>query len=401
MKRIINTIFLLCIVTYTKAQVVVKSDFFISKNTLVTVVDDFNVLKKAKVINDGTLSFRSNLINNGLFSFSVNSLSGNLVFEGENQSISGDSLIETFNLLFNNNSTFLEGSIQIENDAVFQKGIVNNRIHGGTIIFNELSDHLNSSNLSFVDGKVIKKGKLDFTYPIGAENIYREISIEALEENNNFEVQYYIQNSNIDFPHDKKDDIIKYIDENEFWKIEQKSGNDYAVIEIARNVNTSSFDVMNADLQDIHIVRWDTDKEYWVDEGGIANPTTNAIRTVSKVTGYGNYALAVIDRNKVLPGDVVVYNNLTPNGDGVNDTFIINGIEKHPDNVVKIFNRWGVVVSEIKGYNNKDKSFKGFATSRLTFGSDVLPSGTYYYVITYQEGGATFRKIDYLYINGK
>lgn len=112
---------------------------------------------------------------------------------------------------------------------------------------------------------------------------------------------------------------------------------------------------MNADVNNIHIARWDADRNFWVDEGGIANPTNGSIKTITNVSGYGVYALATIYADKVLPGNVVVYNNLTPNGDGINDVFIIVGIEEHPDNVVLIFNRWGSKVSEIKGYNNKEK----------------------------------------------
>jgi gliding motility-associated-like protein len=99
---------------------------------------------------------------------------------------------------------------------------------------------------------------------------------------------------------------------------------------------------------------------------------------------------------------VVVYNNLTPNGDGINDVLVIVGIEEHPDNVVLIFNRWGGKVSEIKGYNNEEKAFRGFSNAGLTLNnSEVVPSGTYFYVLTYTVNGARVRKINYLYINGK
>jgi gliding motility-associated-like protein len=159
---------------------------------------------------------------------------------------------------------------------------------------------------------------------------------------------------------------------------------------------------MNADVNNIHIARWDADRNFWVDEGGIASATSSSIKTITNVSEYGVYALATIYADKVLPGAVAVYNNLTPNGDGINDEFIIVGIEKYPDNVVRIFNRWGVTVSEIKGYNNKEKAFRGYANVGLTLNnSEVLPSGTYYYVLTYTVNGEPVRKLEYLYINGK
>jgi hypothetical protein len=61
-------------------------------------------------------------------------------------------------MLFNNNGSTLSAPVQIDNDADFTKGIVNNRDYGGTLFFNELSDHINTSNESFVDGTVLRTG---------------------------------------------------------------------------------------------------------------------------------------------------------------------------------------------------------------------------------------------------
>jgi gliding motility-associated-like protein len=75
------------------------------------------------------------------------------------------------------------------------------------------------------------------------------------------------------------------------------------------------------------------------------------------------------------PDDLIIFNAVTPNGDGMNDTWIIQGIENYPDNRVFIFNRWGDEIHYLEGYDNtriywdgKDKKDK------------VLPDGTYYYV---------------------
>jgi gliding motility-associated-like protein len=292
--------------------------------------------------------------------------------------------------------------VQIDNDADFTKGIVNNRDYNGTLFFNELSDHVNTSNESFVDGTVLRTGSLDFTLPVGIQNTYRPISIEGLTETNSFSSTYFLENSNFEYPHDKKTDLIEFIDTNEYWALERTEGNDFAIIELTRNAATSSTEIMNADLSDLHIARWDADRNFWVDEGGIADATNSSIKTITNVSGYGIYALATFYADIVLQGDVVVYNNLTPNGDGINDAFLIAGIEKYPDNVVQIFNRWGNIVSEIKGYNNKEKVFRGFSNSRLTLNnSEILPSGTYYYILTYNVNGQIVRKIEYLYINGK
>ncbi|MGY8951527.1 MAG: gliding motility-associated C-terminal domain-containing protein, partial [Flavobacteriales bacterium] len=346
-------------------------------------------------MNDGELMLKANIINNGIVSYSPTSTSSKVHFLGDdNQEIGGANTFFLYNVLFNNNGTTLSAPVQIDNDADFTKGIVNNRDYGGTLFFNELSDHINTSDESFVDGTVLRTGSLDFTLPVGIQNTYRPISIEGLSATNSFSSTYFLENSNIEYPHDKKTDLIEFIDTNEYWELERTEGNDFAIIELTRNGATSSAEIMNADVNNIHIARWDADRNFWVDEGGIANPTNGSIKTITNVSGYGIYALATIYTDKVLPGDVVVYNNLTPNGDGINDVLVIVGIEEHPDNVVLIFNRWGGKVSEIKGYNNEEKAFRGFSNAGLTLNnSEVVPSGTYFYVLTYTVNGARVRKI--------
>jgi len=73
-----------------------------------------------------------------------------------------------------------------------------------------------------------------------------------------------------------------------------------------------------------------------------------------------------------------VLNGLSPNGDGVNDIWQINGLEgvQCTPNEVTIYNRWGDVVWKEENYNNDDVVWKG-----LNRKDNRLPEGTYFYVI--------------------
>ena len=99
--------------------------------------------------------------------------------------------------------------------------------------------------------------------------------------------------------------------------------------------------------------------------------------------------------------DIAIYNHITPNGDGDNEFFFIDGIQNFPDNTVEIYNRWGVLVYKANGYNNKSVSFKGVSNGRVTvLVDDNLPEGTYYYALRYvNKKGETKEKAAYLYIN--
>ena len=75
--------------------------------------------------------------------------------------------------------------------------------------------------------------------------------------------------------------------------------------------------------------------------------------------------------------DIKVYNAFSPNSDGDNDYFIIQGIESHPGNILKVYNRWGVVVYEVFEYKN---DWNG------TWLEENLPDGTYFYTLSLTGG---------------
>ena len=97
---------------------------------------------------------------------------------------------------------------------------------------------------------------------------------------------------------------------------------------------------------------------------------------------------------------LTIYNAVNINGNPQNDHFHIGGIENYPDNTVRIFNRWGVKVFDVEGYDNVRKVFKGFSNGRVTIeGSENLPQGTYYYVIEYiDENNQKQSKVGWLYL---
>ncbi|WP_254519206.1 gliding motility-associated C-terminal domain-containing protein [Aquimarina sp. Aq78] len=97
---------------------------------------------------------------------------------------------------------------------------------------------------------------------------------------------------------------------------------------------------------------------------------------------------------------ITVFTGMSPNGDGVNDVFIISGIERL-ENTLEIYNRWGVKVYGAKNYGRNDNFFRGISNGRTTIeGTDQLPVGTYYYVLEYVlESGERKSRAGYIYIN--
>lgn len=81
------------------------------------------------------------------------------------------------------------------------------------------------------------------------------------------------------------------------------------------------------------------------------------------------------------PCQITVFTSFTPNGDGINDGWIIGDIENFPKNTVVIYNRWGNKIASYSNYDNKNTIWKGQAPS-----GEIVPNGTYFYVIELNNG---------------
>ncbi|MFB2119968.1 filamin/ABP280 repeat domain-containing protein [Parapedobacter sp. 2B3] len=79
---------------------------------------------------------------------------------------------------------------------------------------------------------------------------------------------------------------------------------------------------------------------------------------------------------------VRVHKAVSPNGDGINEFLMIEGIKDFPENRVTIISKNGTVLFEVSGYDNGNKVFRGISTGQL-----LLPAGTYFYVVEIKESG--------------
>ncbi|WP_178347046.1 Ig-like domain-containing protein [Arenibacter palladensis] len=79
------------------------------------------------------------------------------------------------------------------------------------------------------------------------------------------------------------------------------------------------------------------------------------------------------------PSCLKVFNEFTPNDDGDNDYFRIDCIEMYPESDFQVFNRYGALVYQKKGYQN---DWRGLANVKGVLGKgEPLPTGTYFYIL--------------------
>ncbi|XZQ05951.1 gliding motility-associated C-terminal domain-containing protein [Pedobacter sp. MW01-1-1] len=103
--------------------------------------------------------------------------------------------------------------------------------------------------------------------------------------------------------------------------------------------------------------------------------TSNYTVTVTNANGClssKTIRVTVVEDVKLVPNNVI-----TPNGDGVNDTWVVPNIDYYPNNTVTIYDRAGRKVFGAVSYQN---NWNG------TVNGDPLNEGAYYYVIDLGKG---------------
>ncbi len=104
----------------------------------------------------------------------------------------------------------------------------------------------------------------------------------------------------------------------------------------------------------------------------VTNDIQNFVITVTSPEGCtSSDSMSVI-----LYPEIDVHSGFTPNGDDINDVWVIGNYQNYPSIEVWIYNRWGEELFYTAGY---DQPWDG------TYNGDILPIGTYYYVIDINE----------------
>jgi len=123
----------------------------------------------------------------------------------------------------------------------------------------------------------------------------------------------------------------------------------------------------------------------WSPPIGLSNPyslTPSLIALEDRtytLTGTGNGGCSASDTVSVkILKPVNIPNAFSPNGDGINDTWIIQNLTDYSGAKVQVFNRYGQLVYSVGSYSNPwdGRSLNG----------SPLPVGVYYYVIDLQNG---------------
>ncbi len=391
----------------TPSSIVNEGILSVSTGDLVSFEGTFENTSQGEVSNDGTTIYYHDFINHGYYGLTPGQNSAKAIFSNlhpnQIKHIHGDALSSFYDVEFTSDTKTvafdLGHTIDVYGTVDFQNGIVkvdstlnvNTGVSKGMLSFQQGAKASNVRDDSHIEGEVEKIGKEAFNFPIGDQGFYRPARISAPNDSKDTFTSQYVFNDQAFFEGHARIESNEIIGMNkrEYWIITK--GNDTKsdiLLTLSWNDIISPIHTMppGADLQ---IVRWDMVKEMWVSEGGVMDMEANEITTIVPVTGYGYFALAARVSMDPENEEMIIYNLVTPNGDGKNDYFRIQNLHLYFNNKVEIYNRWGTRVYEMRNYDpygdGSTQVFTGYSDGNTTLAKgSKLPSGTYYYVITYE-----------------
>ena len=363
----------------------------------------FSNLGNIQIHEGAAIGFHTSLINNGVFNQNLGltgfynleeqlSVSGanKTVFNNVEVAVENDLMLQT-SMAVQNNLSFISGKIVTpKEDLEVSLEFLNYNVYSGE------GDQEN------VHGYVTSVNTGEFIFPLGDENSFRPMIIPNQLANTSYKGAYYKENPNNPevfsqtFDTSIKQPLLEKINDTEFWDLDGTTETD---VVLTWDFDSDIGELTN-DIENLRVVGWEKSTEKWVDLGQVSITGTIENGTIqSTMFRPDEYEVLTIgaDFREVLGILEHVHHNFgfSPNGDGVHDNFVIDGLELRPNNTIEIYNRWGVLVYSKHNYNN---TWNGISNHNLTLNkNEVLPVGTYFYILTFHDENSVWR--GYVYLN--
>ncbi|UKJ06755.1 gliding motility-associated C-terminal domain-containing protein [Solitalea lacus] len=246
-----------------------------------------------------------------------------------------------FNVKFNKKATSLKGSMNI----IFQRTESDGKVHIYQIKANAMQSlGVNASNLSHQTANYVSKTNItDITNPLApvamGGNKYLHVTMtDNGEPGTNDWISFALVDGDVN------PNVLSNLLLSSNWDnsktLEMKLGGGNIVVHSGFNVNSNSS----------------------ITAQGLSLEAVNSNELIDKN-----------EKKDELKGGLKIPNVFTPNGDGINDSFTISGIEQL-DNSLEIYDTRGKVVYKAMNYSNN-------------WNGGGIPSGTYYYALKVKEEG--------------
>jgi gliding motility-associated-like protein len=341
----------------------------IKPNTILSVYD--SLVNNGEIINNGNLVVSGTWLNNKTYDAGQGQITfnstGNQIINHNDQSFS--KLV----ISGGGEKKFL-ANITIVDQFTLTSGILTSS-NGAKIIFKETAQITGGSDASHVHGPVYQLGDGDKIFPMGNGSVYLPVELKAISGS---APEIGITEVELTNPVLLKSADLTGISSTRYWQIDKVSGslcNSFIVLPV-RGENNLITDTQKAVVAQAQGLQNNFEE---IGQSIFEGTSSNGKVTSAKAATLPFVTLATAENN----GQLVVYNAVSPTGDEKNEILRIDNIEKYPNNIVSIFNRWGDKVFEISGYDNDQKVFLGKSDA-----GKELVAGTYFYLINKNDGSA-------------
>ncbi|WP_338196252.1 gliding motility-associated C-terminal domain-containing protein [Flagellimonas marinaquae] len=347
-----------------------------------------------QVHNNANIGLHTDFINNANF----NPATGLVGFYGnEVIQVSGNvspTLWDTE--IMSRSNVFFQIPVSVRNNVNFIDGNFLSPANNQAVYLNFMDQGFftGESNESKVTGFAAVNNRDIFSFPVGNQAQLRPLTLLSQSTTPLAICAYFFENpsnpSSIleSFDTDQKVQEIGKVSEREFWILQSDVP---AQVSIAWNVRSGLGTIPNATMESIIIVGWSKAEQEWVIIGNSATSGDINRGFITSETFVPSEYAAITFGTIPLPTDTFAVNNptlgnyfLSPNGDGINDSWIIDNLEESPNNSVRIFNRYGQKVFEQINYTNE---FHGIANTGTMISNQGigLPEGVYFYLVTLED----------------
>ncbi|MEP6556134.1 MAG: T9SS type A sorting domain-containing protein [Ferruginibacter sp.] len=200
----------------------------------------------------------------------------------------------------------LKDTVTISTGLNLSSGVIKTGVNSNLVIPDGVT-YTGGSDVSYVDGPMLKTGNDAFVFPVGQNNGYAPISITAPAViTDQFRAQYnYSIPNNAGYDSAQKDPTLKHISNAEYWLLDRVNGT--SNVKVTLSWGTPRSGGIN-DVASLRVARWNGST--WKDEGNggtTGNNTQGTIQSLNTVTSFSPFTLASASLLNPLPVTIVSF----------------------------------------------------------------------------------------------
>ncbi|MFD0799221.1 gliding motility-associated C-terminal domain-containing protein [Maribacter chungangensis] len=361
-----------------------------------------------RIHENGTLGFHTDLINEAPFDTNLG-LAG---FYGTDALRVSGSVVPLFHdvEIMVENGLNLNLGIDNANNTNFILGDINTPKNLNDIYYNFLDSdgfYIGEGDLTKVNGFAAIANQQNFVFPVGDGTFLRAVTLSSERTTLFAKCAYFFEDPSAPLSLNGSYDTnelgreLERVNAVEFWKLESDVA---ATINLSWNTR-SNMGILTDDTNTIVLAGWSKTNIRWENLGAssvVGDLEEGFLTSLPFVPN--DYDIIGLGVSKIpfepLAKEVLSLDNyfVSPNGDGINDFLFIPELEESPNNLVRIYDRYGLKVFEKPNYRDE---FSGIPNvDNLVVQKDQgLPAGVYFYTVFMKDLNLNYQ--GFLYLTNK